>query len=144
MNPTNIKRRFLAGFIDYLIIFSFTWAYIYTFGTPTEDGYEVNGISALPIFLFWLLMTAGLEQLMGATIGKGIVGLKPLHVDRKIKPSFSQSFKRHLLDPIDMFLFGFVAVIAIRNTDKHQRLGDLWAKTIVVKNDTLSSQDSKF
>ncbi|WP_394335734.1 RDD family protein [Flavobacterium cyanobacteriorum] len=70
--------------------------------------------------------------------------LKPLHAENRNKPTFFQSLKRHVLDPVDMFPFGLIAIITIKNTDKHQRLGDLWAKTIVVKNDTLSIQDSKF
>ena len=31
-----------------------------------------------------------------------------------------------------MFFFGLVGIITIKNTDKNQRVGDLWAKTIVV------------
>jgi uncharacterized RDD family membrane protein YckC len=37
-----------------------------------------------------------------------------------------------LLDPIDILFYGIPAIIAIKNSDKHQRLGDMWAKTIVV------------
>ena len=43
-----------------------------------------------------------------------------------------QAFKRHLVDPIDFLIWGLSAAIAIKNSDKHQRLGDMWAKTIVV------------
>ena len=51
-----------------------------------------------------------------------------------------QSFKRHLLDPIDMSMFGLIAIIIIKNTNYNQRLGDLWAKTIVVKNNKDSNE----
>lgn len=138
MYKPNLSRRFLAGIIDYTIIFGFMWAYLIKFGTPTEEGYEVNGLPALPIALFWLLATVGIEQLMGATIGNGIAGLKPLHVDGRNKPDFFQSLKRHLLDMIDMFPFGIIGYLTIKNTEKHQRLGDLWAKTIVVRDDEQS------
>jgi uncharacterized RDD family membrane protein YckC len=37
-----------------------------------------------------------------------------------------------LIDPVDFFIYAIPAIIAIKNTDKKQRLGDLWAKTIVV------------
>jgi uncharacterized RDD family membrane protein YckC len=31
-----------------------------------------------------------------------------------------------------MFFFGLIAILTIKNTEKNQRLGDLWAKTVVV------------
>ena len=34
----NIGRRFLAGFIDYFIIYTFTLAYLFFFGEQNEDG----------------------------------------------------------------------------------------------------------
>jgi uncharacterized RDD family membrane protein YckC len=54
-----------------------------------------------------------------------------LTIDRK-EIEWTQALKRHLLDPIDILLYGIPAIIAIRNSDKHQRLGDMWANTIVV------------
>ena len=35
-------------------------------------------------------------------------------------------------DPIDILMYGISAIIVIHNSDKHQRTGDMWAKTIVV------------
>lgn len=136
MYKPNLSRRFLAGLIDYTIIFGFMWAYLIMFGSPTEDGgYKAEGLAALPIPLFWFLATVVTEQLMGATIGNGIIGLLPIDAETTLKPTFIQSLKRHLLDPIDMFAFGLVGFLTIKNTDTHQRLGDLWAKTIVIKNE---------
>jgi uncharacterized RDD family membrane protein YckC len=43
-----------------------------------------------------------------------------------------------LLDPVDFFFYGIPALVAISKTEKHQRLGDLWAETIVV--DTTNAQ----
>ncbi|WP_281013643.1 hypothetical protein [Psychroflexus torquis] len=33
-----------------------------------------------------------------------------------------------------MFLFGLIGILTIKNSEKNQRLGDMWAKTSVVKN----------
>ena len=75
------------------------------------------------------------EQVFGRTIGNGVVGLKPLSIEnRPGKPHVFQSLKRHLLDPVDMLFFGIIAIIVIKNTAKNQRIGDLWAKTIVVRD----------
>lgn len=130
----HIVRKYAAGAIDYTFIYIFFIAIAMYVGEQAEDGsYSLSGVNSLIPIGFWFIITVGIEQITGATIGNGIVGLKPLNEDGKNKPDLFQSIKRHLLDPIDMFFFGLVAVIAIKNTPKHQRLGDLWAKTIVVK-----------
>ena len=131
----NIFRRFVAGFIDYFIVYSFLFTFIYTFGTPNEDGeYSVTGLlSTIPI-IFWFLTIVLTETFYGATIGNSILGLKPISLTKTNgKISFSQSIKRHLFDSIEMFmLFGLITIIIIKNSDKNQRLGDIWAKTIVI------------
>ncbi len=131
----NIGKRILAGFIDYLIIYVFSFYYIYAFGQPNgEGGYVVNGLPTLVPVLFWGIMTVGLEIGLGATLGNSFTGLKAIPkngTNRKL--NFGESFKRHLLDPIDMFFFGLIAIVTIKNTDKNQRLGDIWGNTIVVR-----------
>lgn len=131
----HIGNRILAGFIDYTIIFAFTFAMVFAFGEPNNDGgYALNGAPAFIPVIFWLMMTAGLESGWGATIGNSAIGLRAIPASgQNRKPTFGQSFKRHLLDPVDMLFFGTVGVITIKNTEKNQRVGDLWAQTIVVK-----------
>jgi uncharacterized RDD family membrane protein YckC len=134
-----LKRRIIAGIIDYGIICSFSFTLIFTMGIPDNDGnYHLDGLPALIPMAFWGIMTIGFEQWFGATLGNSIVSLTPVSINgfRK-KLTFVQSLKRHLLDPIDMSIFGLIGYINIKNTEKNQRLGDLWAKTIVVdKNQT--------
>jgi len=132
----NIRDRFLAGFIDYSIIYIFFIVYVYAFGEPNEEGeFSVSGFLGLPPIVFWGIMTVGLEQWFGATLGNSIVGLKPISIRGFTKKlTFAQSLKRHLLDPIDMFFFGLIAIITIKNTNQNQRLGDIWGNTIVVEN----------
>ena len=141
----NIGNRILAGFIDYLIIYGFTFFLVFTLGEPNDDGgYSLNGAPALIPIIFWLIITVGLESGFGGTIGNSMVGLKAIPmsgINRKL--TFGQSFKRHLLDPIDMFFFGLVGIITIKNTDKNQRVGDLWAKTIVITMKSLTENKYK-
>lgn len=130
-----INKRFVACLIDYALIFAFMCFYIDAFGHPNDEGgVSVTGFMVLPINLVWFILTIGFEQLFNSTIGNGIMGLKPMHEDGINKPNLIQSFKRHLLDPIDMFFFGLVGYLNMKNSSKKQRLGDLWAKTIVVSN----------
>ncbi len=140
----NIGNRILAGFVDYIIIYTFFFIFLLAFGEPNAEGeYSVNGLPALVPILFWGIMTIGLEQWFGATLGNSLAGLKPVSIRKATdnstfsgmdeKLTFGQSLKRHLLDPIDMLFFGFIGIITIKNTDKNQRLGDIWGNTIVVK-----------
>ena len=139
---SNIGNRFVAGLVDYIIIYGFTFFLSYTIGEPNnEGGTSLSGLPALIPIIFWLIMTVGLESGLGATIGNSLVGLKAIPkngTNRKL--TFSESFKRHLLDPIDMFFFGLVAIITIKNTEMNQRIGDLWAKTIVVSVKSLNEK----
>ncbi|HUH73038.1 MAG TPA: RDD family protein [Chitinophagales bacterium] len=148
----NIGNRILAGIIDYLIIGIFFFIYVYTFGEPNpEEEYSVNGLPAIVPILFWALITVGIEQWFGATLGNTLVGLKPVSIRKSTdksnfsgtveKLTFGQSLKRHLLDPIDIFFFGLIGIITIKNTDKNQRLGDIWGNTIVVKTSELNKTE---
>ena len=146
-----IGKRIIAGLVDYAIIYGFLFIFIFAFGEPNESGdYSVSGILSLVPILFWAIMTIGVEQLMGETLGNSLVDLKPISIKQNansnfkgsnIKPTFGQSFKRHLLDPIDMFLFGLIGILTIKNSEKNQRLGDMWAKTIVVKTSDLKQAE---
>ncbi|MGZ9676574.1 RDD family protein [Flavobacterium sp. GNP001] len=131
----NLLKRFIAGLIDYLLVYGFFFAFVYAFGEPNnEGGYSVTGILSLIPFVFWFLIIVFTEVFLGATLGNALVGLKPQSLTKSNgELSLSQSIKRHLFDPIDMFPFGLVAIITIKNTDRNQRLGDIWAKTIVTE-----------
>ena len=70
-------------------------------------------------------MTVGCESGLGGTVGNSLVGLKAIPISGQNRNlTFFQSFKRHIMDPVDMFLFGLVGIIIIKNTDKnlHQLL----------------------
>lgn len=132
----NIGKRIFAGIFDYLLIYTFLFIFLYIYGEPDSEGeLSVSGFPALVPVLFLGIMTIGIEQLFGATLGNYAVDLKPISLNEfEDKPTFGQSLKRHLLDPIDMFFFGIVGIISIKNSDKNQRLGDLWASTTVVNS----------
>ncbi len=142
-NP-NIILRILAGLIDYGIIYAFTFFMVFNFGEPNDEGGQsLNGFMALIPVGFWLIMTVVLESGLGGTLGNSILGLKVIPEngqDRKL--DFGESLLRHLVDPIDMFLFfGVFGILIILKTPKNQRLGDLWAGTIVVKTKNLEKTE---
>lgn len=129
-----ITRRILAGLIDYTIIFALTYFYIYQFGEINSEGaYSVSGIKTFPIVIFWFIYICVIETTLNSTLGNYIVGLQPIDLITENKINLKQSFLRHIVDILDMFFFGLIAIITIKNSKESQRLGDLLAKTKVVK-----------
>lgn len=130
----NLGKRFMAGFIDYTIVFGFMGVMFYFYGEQTAAGYVLSGTPFYAVIIFGGLMTIGVEQVVGATLGNFLFDLKPISIEdlENKRVNIGQSIKRHIGTFIDLLLFGFVAVLLIKNTEHHQRLGDIWAKTIVV------------
>ncbi|RKR85040.1 putative RDD family membrane protein YckC [Mucilaginibacter gracilis] len=132
-----LKLRIFATLIDYGIYITLFCFYITLVGKETGPGTStVTGLPALPLFLFWLVYFVGLEAIYGATPGHDVFKLKVTKVTGS-KISFADAFKRRLCDPLDIFIWGLPAIICILKTDKHQRIGDLFADTIVVKRDAI-------
>lgn len=130
----NLGKRLIAGIIDYLLILIYFLLMIFLFGKPNDEGgYSVDGFPAFSIMWVWFFLTIGLEQITGYTLGNWSQDLKVVPKADPRKPlSFGQSLKRHLLDFIDLWPFGIVGILTIKNTEYNQRLGDLWAKTVVL------------
>jgi uncharacterized RDD family membrane protein YckC len=128
-----IKLRIFATLIDYTIYVIVFCLYVYCFGTKTDTGgSEVEGMRALPIFVFWFLYFMGTEAINGATPGHDICGLTVVKANGE-KITFGDAFKRRIVDCFEIVPYGIPALICINNTPKYQRIGDLWANTVVVK-----------
>ena len=76
-----------------------------------------------------------LEGLWGKTIGKKICGIVVLK-DDFTQCTLGSGFLRNLMRIVDSFFYYLVAVVAVAGTMKWQRLGDLVAGTIVVRDKT--------
>lgn len=136
--PSNLVPRILATLIDYGFYFLIFYCYLIYFGDETSEGYSVHGVMALPLNILWVLYFVVIESANSATIGHTLLNLK-VETTKGRKIDFIDSFKRRLLDPIDIFFWGIPAIIAIKNSDKSQRLGDMWAGTVVVKTENTKS-----
>ncbi|MTI23280.1 RDD family protein [Fulvivirga sp. RKSG066] len=134
-----VLRRGVATIIDYgLYLIFFTWLVV-TYGEPNDEGgYTLsNDSKSWWIFIFWVIYFPIIESIRGQTLGKLILGLRVITKTGNAI-SFGQAFKRHLMDMIDFFFFGLVAIITVKNTPDHQRVGDLLAKTIVVGGESIT------
>ncbi len=129
---TNLRKRIFATLVDYSFFILFSLAYIMLFGEKYGGGIKtVYGFMTIPIFVFWVLYFVITEATFSATPGHKLFKLKVLTIDRK-EITMKHARMRHCVDMIDIFFYGIPAIIIIKNTDRHQRLGDLLAKTIVV------------
>ena len=130
-----LARRVSTAVLDYLLYGGIFIGYVYFFGSQNEQGViEAKGIQhLLGVMCLWLLYFPTMEGLFGFTLFKGIFDLKIVQ-DRRKHFRFAVAFKRHLLDPIDFFIFGIVAIILAKTRDDHKRLGDLLAHSRVVRD----------
>ena len=122
-----------AGLIDYFLMCGMFYVICLYFGKYNGHGYELDGFSSLSVILIWLLYMIVLELSFGGTFGNLIFNLKVISIHpKKTSLTFDQSFKRHLFDILEMWPFGLIGILLIKNTKYNQRLGDIWAKTIVI------------
>ena len=144
--------RAVAATLDSLLVCALWYYFIEAWGhTGTADtltsetastGKVVTGMPAVSLLLltacYWMIP----EWILGATIGKLALGLRVTTLDAR-PISFGQSFKRNLLRLVDFFPFYLTGFLAAKLTPNHQRIGDLWAQTIVIstKNNSLEVGD---
>jgi uncharacterized RDD family membrane protein YckC len=139
-----LKLRIIATLIDYTLFFALYYVLLYTMGEDQGNGkYVVYGWPVLLIPIFWTIYFVVTESTNQATPGHDICKLKVYKTNGQ-KPSFTDAFKRRVCDPIDIFIYGLPALICILKTPKHQRLGDLFADTVVVKASDIEVNEVEF
>ena len=128
-----IRYRILAFLIDFFIFWLIGMVIGIFYGTPHEDGlgFNLNGLPAFVMFMFGFVLWPISEAFFGRTIGKGFLNLKVVS-DNCESIGFGKAIIRFLLGFIDyIFLIGII--VAARSKEK-KRIGDIVAKTIVIKS----------
>jgi uncharacterized RDD family membrane protein YckC len=135
----SLFRRFLAMIIDHLVLLVLPAIGIALTLYRMEDFTENPFMFVLVIFSVIAFFLVGgylyfslLEGLYGQTLGKKICGIRVLKAD--FSPcGLSAGFLRNIVGIVDAFFYHLVAVIALAATIKWQRIGDMVASTVVVK-----------
>ena len=136
----SLFRRFLATTIDNLVLLvpsAIMIALLFSDmeaipGNPFRFLCTMFAAAAF-FFLGGYLYHSLLEGLFGQTLGKKLCGIRVLKAD--FTPcGLSGGFLRNLLRIVDAFFYYLVAVISLAGTFKWQRLGDLVAETVVVRD----------
>jgi uncharacterized RDD family membrane protein YckC len=140
VNITNTKefisKRVLATLIDYTLVFTLSFLYIYIVGDSDNNGsHTVNGLPALFPILLWFVYFVICEAYFDGSFGHQLFKLKIITISGG-KPDFGQVLTRRLADIIEItWCFGLIAFITANTTKYSQRLGDIWAKTTVIGKD---------
>jgi uncharacterized RDD family membrane protein YckC len=143
----NVLSRAIAVIIDHILLLILTVIIAVPFGLSTAMFSMMtnfaNPLAAMSnialwttfgivILIVWILYFAYFESKSGQTIGKKLVNIK-VTKEGGGKPTLEEALLRTILriiDGIAVYLLGFMVVLV---SEKKQRLGDIAAKTIVVK-----------
>ena len=102
------------------------------FGAPAQLRVGM-GVSIALAFAVGALTDVIADAIGGATLGKLLFGYRVRAIDGGVC-SVGAAFKRAVAYVWDAVFFGMVAYTAMRRSAWNQRVGDRWAKTIVVRN----------
>lgn len=132
--PAGIGERLIAAFLDYLIKFVILIVFILIINAST--GAESTFLIGVSIIFTILILAYDLilETIFhGQSFGKKLRNIKVVKIDGS-EPSFYSYFIRWLFSLVDVtFSSGAVAIVSISISKNHQRIGDIAAKTTVVK-----------
>lgn len=135
----DLKDRFFAYFIDWLIIIAFYTFLAIVLATTVGEYIFDSAINSnffflflpLGLFVFYQLFSEVLAN--GQSFGKKAMGIKVVRLDGK-EPTLSDFLLRSAFHMVDTFTsLGIVAAILVSTSSKSQRLGDMTANTTVIK-----------
>jgi uncharacterized RDD family membrane protein YckC len=131
-------RRVVATIIDGLIFSLINAALVNAFDVEgTDSGFgltQFNNTGTAWLSVIVLLYYTLFEGLSGLTVGKWVTGIRVIDAQTGGRPGLLSGFVRTLLRLIDgifAYLVGFLIVV---NSDRRRRLGDMAAKTLVVRS----------
>lgn len=139
----NVGDRILATILDYLIFIAYFFIVFYIIGTTKANpGFGVSSLIFLPA-LFYDLYCEVLFN--GQSFGKFVLKIKVVKIDGT-QPGLGSYLLRWLFRIIESALFfsGLIPLITILINGKGQRLGDIAAKTTVIKLSKKKSLDDGF
>ncbi|MDR2231644.1 MAG: RDD family protein [Tannerella sp.] len=133
----NVGDRILARIVDYVIITVYYVILYFVFGVGTgalnigNDDVWIVGIFIMSMPpMFYSLLCELFNK--GQTPGKQLLGIRVVMKDGS-RPKLSAYLLRWLFLMVDIYLFQWIGIVSIVVTKNNQRLGDLVAGTLVIK-----------
>lgn len=131
-------RRVVANLIDGVVLSVVSWPILLLFGwepatASTGSSTGLPSGAGLVVLVVTALYYVLMEGLLGRTVGKYATGIRVVDAATGAVPGVGKAALRTLLrlvDGIFAYLVGFITVLA---SQRRQRLGDMAAKTLVVR-----------
>lgn len=135
-------RRVVANLVDGILLGLVGTGFLTAFGVEADTAVANSGTSTM-----WAMSPAGtglyavfaigyyllMEGLLGRTLGKMVTGIRIVDEATGNRPSMVQAVIRTVLRIVDG-LFGYlVGFIVVLTNDRRRRVGDMAAKTLVVR-----------
>ncbi len=133
MEYIGLGPRLIAGLIDLVILVLMNALVALLLSPVASAGVQVLSPAIIGVGLFFVY-SIGLEGILGATIGKMLMGQKIVKTNG-FPIDLPAAIIRNILRPIDaipFFLPYLTGIILIQSSSKRQRLGDRLANTVVV------------
>ncbi|HVM09736.1 MAG TPA: RDD family protein [Acidimicrobiales bacterium] len=133
-----VGSRLVAGLIDVAVQAALLLAVLFGAGAVAATGLDAGGLGAAVFYVLVFLVTFGypiaFESLWrGRTLGKAALGLRVVTVEGA-PVRFRHAAIRSILSLIDWFSTqGVVGITSLLVTKRNQRIGDLVAGTIVLR-----------
>lgn len=143
LDPATPVRRLVAGLVDVAVIIGGGIIYTVAFGTDQPrssvslavNRHVVNGPGVWLFFALVLFHFLAFELVIGASIGKLLLGLRVRTTDGG-RAGLRAVAIRTVLRPVDGIPYvvpNLLGFIVLANGPKHQRIGDRIAGTVVVR-----------
>lgn len=135
MEYATVWQRFLATVLDNIILTAVFWLIIIFLVFIRINPAITAAIFILLLLFEDILYFTLLEAKYSKTIGKMALKIKVICENNK-KVNFKQALIRNITKSMPFFrvIFRIIGFFLIIFTKKHQRIGDMLAKTIVIKD----------
>ncbi|MEX0658496.1 MAG: RDD family protein [Egibacteraceae bacterium] len=131
-----VGRRIGAALIDLVVLMVLSFLVATLFGGASAGGGEVGfALTGGPALMLMAAIPAYyiiLEGLRGQTVGKMLLGIRVVAADGT-PAGWGAVVVRTLLRIVDGFFFYLVGLIVMLASPRKQRVGDMAAKTLVVR-----------
>ena len=130
-----VARRWLGAWIDFVVLLAFLVIPEYLLGNQT---YQATLLVWLGLLVAYFPL---MEALLGRTVGKFATGTRVVNASGA-NPSFAQSIVRTLFRLVEVnpiLVGGAPAGVAVLMSRHKQRLGDMVARTYVLRSKDLSA-----
>jgi uncharacterized RDD family membrane protein YckC len=145
MRYVSVGRRLVALLVDGIVLAIVAAPLVETTRRPGYLRIELVGARSVVPFLVWLAYFVVMEATLGATLGKLALGVRVVKPDGT-KLDWSSAFVRTIARLVDGFPYVIpylVGAIAVWSDPTRRRLGDRWARTVVVDRDSVPTTGAR-